>query len=362
MKKWILLHILMFCSILNIEAIDLEKWTYDSMSFRPLGNALSIPTGSSFGNLTDPYLSEYLDGTALIANLGAPPASYSQGISAPSYAGSTSGAYTISFDITTAGFPATGTGKAQFGWGLRSNISGQDDCNVLFRYDNGKFQLVANDESGINLPVTISTGSTLSNLFISMSFNLDAKGTPGSFSAYYQLGGGPIMPIHANQLTLHNDFQIDQFVMQFDMTSPGFAWGANDYAFFDNLTFETTSLAITLTNTGHSVSFTANNGLIPDTPTVTYEPGDVLEIITTNLNYSVVSAYNVTTSLSANPSAFTITPIPPTTFASLAPNETYTATYSVVVLPGAADGPHTFTVINQIGAGPDAIVFRDEIK
>jgi len=365
MKKTALLaSILAIFASAPAQNIALEKWTYSTLSFRPLGNAKSLTgTGSAFGNTTDLYLSDYLgyngttNGVALIANFAGPPPSYLQSVSAPSYAGTNSGAYRISFDIVEAIFPNTGTGKGQFGWGLRSNASGTDDCTVLFRYDNGDFQLVPIDATGTRTPVTIATGTTLADLSVSMQFNLDAKGTAGSFSAFYQIGGGLPVPIYPQQMVLHNDFQIDGFTLQFDMTSAGFSWAANDYAYFDNLLFETISTDITLTNISHGVSFIQKNGIFTNTPT--YEPGDVLKIVTTNLNDSIIAANDVTTTLWADPTAFTITALSSNAYPSVAPNETYTGEFQVTILDGATNGPSTFTVTNRINsASPAPIAFE----
>jgi len=353
MKKWILLTALIFCSLLTVQAVELEKWTYDGLinPFTSLGNVPSLTgTDSAFGTTTSGFLGALeASGYAFIANNANPPPSYSQSIFAPSYAGNTSGAYKISFDIPEASFAGTGTGKGQFGWGLRSNANGQDDCNVLFRYDNGEFQLVATDASGTKTPVTIATGSTLANLSVSMIFNLGSKGSLGSFAAFYQLEGGLPILIFPQQLALHDDFQIDEFVLQFDMTSPGFAWAANDVVFFDNLIFETVSSSITLTNIGQQISFIEDKGVFPGADT--YEPGDILQVITENVNDSVIAATDVTTILTANSTAFSITSISSNAYPSINPNESFTGVFQVKVLAGAQDGSNTFSVINTIGAG-----------
>lgn len=362
MKKWMLLTVLTISSLLANHAlgVELEKWTYDGNMWIPLGNVpSSTGTGSYFGNTTDLFLSELGNGSAVIANFSAPPPSYSAGVSFPSYKGSTSGGYKISFDITEASFGATGAGKAQVGWGLQSTASTTDDCKVLFQYNNGEFQLVAHDAEGMRTPVTIATNTLLNNINISMIFNLDLKGELGSFRIYYTVGSNEQAEILPGELAIHEDFQIDEFIMEAQITSPGFSWGENDYVFFDNLLLESLSLAPSLSFIQENISFIQTNGVIPNTPNITYEPGDVLQIITTNINDGPVSVTDVSTTLYADPIAFNIFPST-FEFETLNPSETYTTTSTVTILNGATNGLNEFTVINTINASSaDPIVFKE---
>lgn len=350
MKKWTVSIALVFCSLLTAQAVELEKWTYDGISYQGLNTVLSeTGTDSAFGptDQTSPYYL-YVDGigTAGIYGLLAS-ADLSQGISAPSYAGKSTGGYEISFDVPVVS--ALATGKGNFGWGLRSTTNGISEGSVLVQFDGGNLQLLVTDKDGPRPAQTIGTVPTTENLNVRMFFNLDTSGTPGSLRVFYTLGTAPEQELFtANQLTLQSNFTISDFHMFVGITSGDFSWGNSDFLSFDNLLFKTVGTGPELSLIGKQISFVLPNGDQGIISGDTYEPGDTLQIITTNQNVSLnFEANNVTTTLAADSSAFKITPLT-NTFASVGPKATYTATFEVEVLDAVPDGSNTFTVVNQI--------------
>jgi hypothetical protein len=359
MKKWMLstLAALSLCSVSHAQ-VALEQWTYTGVANNSLWvTALSdTGTGNSFGTATD-YFIAVTGGTVLFSSTGFfPNEGFIGSVTHPSYAGSLTGPYQISYDILSSDFTNTGTGTGRFGWGLRSTASGTDDCNVIFEYNNGSFNLIVTDATGTLASYPIATGTRVENVKIRQLYDLDKKGNPGSFQVFYSIGGAVETEIYAGLLTLPSDFKVDELTCEVQATSNGYTWAPGDLTYVDNILFEEQNFDPKLTFLGEQVSFLSDNGLLSNSPDITYEPGDVLQIITSNINESIISVSDVSNSLQANSSAFSITPAS-VSFLSLAPGETYTATYEVEVLNSAVNGSNTFTVVNQIGTGADALAF-----
>jgi len=359
MKKKIIGALVLFAGLSYGQATPLELWTYTGVPDGPLSAAISeTPTGSAFG--TGASFLTVDSEAAYLTTSGASNENYAEGLSPATYAGLTTGVYQISYTITEANFFSTvlsGGTKGQFGWGLRSNVG--DDCNVLFQYNAKTFELVVNDDAPPRDPVKIADGFIIYNVTIRQVYILGANGNPGSFQVYYSLDGAEEQEVYSGDLKLHSDFRLDEFRMEINTTANGFSWRPGSRAIIDNLSFEELDSSPELALIGHSISFIKDNGTFTNKPSI-YEPGDVLQVVTTNKNIGFGLANNVTTTLSADPSAFSITPITNTT-ASLNINESYPASFEVKVLNGALDGDNTFTVINTIGAGtPAPMVFKDE--
>ena len=361
MKKWMFL-ILITSGILSVspaQDIELEKWSYNGLSAGLLSTAASeTGTGSSFGSGAS-FLTVLSSGVARFTSTGTPNESYAGTITASNYNGKTSGIYEISYEITFARFVNTMTagGKGLLGWGLQSTVSGVDNCNVFFQHNAGVFELLVNDENGLTSPTEIATGNLVTSVKIRQVYNLNIKGSPGSLRVYYSIGTNPDIEIFPGQLIVHSDFRLDGFHMDVQTTTNGNDWKTGDFVIIDDLLFTEVIVVPKLTFIQEEVSYDApgqDNGVIGGT---TYEPGDILRITTTNKNETIVTVTDVSTSLSADPTAFTITPFTTTNFTSLDPNEIYTATYQVEILDGATNGPNEFTVINQIGSGASATAF-----
>ena len=354
MKKWILSTATVLCVLTHASAqdVELEKWTYDGLSGL-FGNAQSLTgTGSAFGGSSS-FLT-ISSGAAFFKSEGTVNEGWVGGVSNTNYAGKTTGIYQISYEVRNAVFFSTGTGKAQFGWGLRSLTNGTEDCSLAFQYNNSTFNLIATDASGEKTPIQIATGGSLQNTSIRLLYNLNARGEMGSFRAYYTLGTGTEQEMYAGQLSLPSNFQLDEFRFEIPTRIDGNSWNQGSISLVDNLLFKRIIVIPKLTFIQEEVSYITTNGVLPG---ITYEPGDVLKIVTTNINETVVTVTDVSTSLSADASAFSITNLTPTTFTSLDPNEIYTATYQVEILDGATNGPQTFTVVNKISTGATATSF-----
>lgn len=356
MKKQIILtSIIANCLTCSFsQGIELEKWTYDGY-FTGLLSDVPSETGtqSRFGSTSTPFLRVSSDAGLIIA-IPVPNREYSGGVSSPSYAGKDSGLCQISYNITNSRLTNTNTVHGKFGWGLRY---GSSDCDVFVQYTNNTFRLIINDKNGTMEAALPITGTQVQDLQVRQLYDLDASGNAGSFRVYYSIGMSSEVEVFQNQLTLHDNFQIDELRMNV------FANGFGDYDFisFDNLVLEEPSQEITLAFIDKSISFIEDNGKLPGN---TYEPNDKIQIVTVNLNDSIVSVSNVTTSLYADPSAFSITP-KSIQFPSLAPKEAYTATYQVEILEGAVDGSNNvFTVTNRIDSPslPAPLIFTDTIK
>ncbi len=347
MKNWIVATFIVLSTLLTCSAQILEHWTYDGVSDGPLSSAPSLSgTGNSFGSGAS-----FLQVKSLAGLISPPSFDYLQGISDASYQGKTTGIVTISYDVDSVFFLNT-TGSATFGFGLRSLASGTDDCNVFLLYQAKEYKFVVTDANGTQTSASISSGQfNLTDLSVKQVYNLDVKGTPGSFKVYYSIAGGADVEIFPETLTVHADFNLNEFTFAVPFT--GTSWRPSNNSFsFDNLLLEAPSPVLEFVQQG--VSYIQDNGILGGD---TYEPGDILQIVTTNKNDSVVTATDVSTSLSANPSSFSITPLSTLNFSSVDPGEIYTATYRVEILDGAVNGSNTFTVVNQIGAGADAVAF-----
>ena len=175
----------------------------------------------------------------------------------------------------------------------------------------------------------------------------------GSFRAYYTLGTGTEQEMYAGQLSLPSNFQLDEFRFEIPTRIDGNSWNQGSISLVDNLLFKRIIVIPKLTFIQEEVSYITTNGVLPG---ITYEPGDVLKIVTTNINETVVTVTDVTTTLSADPAAFRISPST-FTFDSLDPSEIYSTTSTVTILDGATNGLNTFTIINQIGTGATATSF-----
>ncbi|QHI67953.1 hypothetical protein [Tichowtungia aerotolerans] len=353
MKNWILSTVAILSILSNVSAqdIELEKWTYNGVSAGILSTALSeTETGNSFGG-SSTFLTVGSD-MATFNSTGTDGEGWHGGIINSSYAGSSTGIYQISYDIVKGVFFTTGafgSGKLQFGWGLRSNVSGTNDCKLDFKYDNKVHYLVVTDATGEKAPIQVGTGTSLFDLKIRQQYNLIERGSPGSFRVFYTLGSASEVELYPGQLTLPVDFQIDEFRLDVPTRQDGNTWGANSPVNIDNLLFTKQDLSPLLTFVNKNVSFAAggDKGVISGD---TYEPGDILQIITTNQNETLVSVTDVSTSLYADPNAFAITPISSNAYPALASGELYTGVFQVEIMDGVTNGPYTFTVTNRINS------------
>lgn len=361
MKNWIISALIALSAVLfsHAQITPVEQWTYNgSTNGDPLSSSPSLITGSAFGTGAEAFL-KLGASNALFQASGAANEGYSAGLTGAAYAGQTNGIYQIFYDVLTAGFfppfpPPAPSG--QLGYGLRSNVNGPNDCKVYFRQLGGRFELVVHDASGERPPVLIEALRILSApVNIRQVYFLDERGNPGSFKVYYTLGDGAEQEILPGQLTLHADFQLDEFLMQVDMTSNGFTWKTANIATVDNLMLAKIEANPELSFLQENVSFIDDNGIFPGD---TYEPGDVLQIITTNQNTGFAIANDVSTSLSAP--GFSITPAS-VTIGSVDVGEQYTAAYQVTILDNAANDTNVFTVVNQIGTGADAVKFESDL-
>lgn len=351
MKKNTLMIAVILANTLMANAQVLERWTHDEVTdFTLWANIPSEITGSSFGTASTYFVAALNNQLAFSSNegYGLMDEGYFGGISAPSYTGSTNGNFQISYDITDSDFTSTGSGAGRFGWGIRSTATGTIDCNLIFEYNNGNFNLIVTDGIGTKSPVTIATGTQLQNIRIRQLYDLNNK----IMYIFYAIGIAAEIELYPGQLTLPSDFRVDELRAEAQATSGGYTWLSGDITLVDNIIFESPSLEPNLEFVQETVSYIEDYGVLPNP---SYEPGDVLKIITENINDSIISVSDVTSTLSAP--GFNITPISPNTFSSLAPQETYFVTNRVEVLDGAVHGSNTFTVVNQIGTGTEAMAF-----
>jgi hypothetical protein len=98
---------------------------------------------------------------------------------------------------------------------------------------------------------------------------------------------------------------------------------------------------------GVETTFLQDNGVIPGGLS-TIEPGDILQIVVTNMNDSPLAISNATTSLTARNSAgFTIVPQTPESFSVLVPYVPVTTTYEVTVNQAVEDGAELFDITTR---------------
>jgi len=335
-------------------AATLEKWDFTGADGDILSSAPSTPGSVS---LKDSGVFELQENTLSIQNAGKAESYLPTDV--PSMgSGLTTGTYQLQWTVLSSDFAnsfAAGTG-GEFGFGFSNDGGATPQCLAMFGFNGTAFEVSAVGIPDIPATSISSNGvSQIDNVTMRLVLDLDNRGSPGSAKIYYIVGATEQMLSG----TLPATFSIDSIYQRVYTRSSGTSWKAGDITYIDNLYLSSGDELIfspELAFIQENVSFApgGDHGVLGGT---TYEPGDVLQIVTTNINASVLPVADVSTSLSADTNAFRITPLSTETFPIMAAGETYTATYQAEILDGVTNGSQTFTVINQIGSGTSAMAF-----
>lgn len=335
-------------------AATLEKWDFTGADGDILSSAPSTPGSVS---LKDSGVFELQENTLSIQNAGKAESYLPTDV--PSMgSGLTTGTYQLQWTVLSSDFAnsfAAGTG-GEFGFGFSDDGGATPQCLAMFGFNGTAFELSAVGIPDISAtPVSSNGVSKIDYVTMRLVLDLDHRGLPGSAKIYYITGATEQMVSG----TLPATFSIDSIYQRVYTRSGGTSWKAGDITYIDNLYLSSGDELIfspELAFVHESVSFApgGDHGILGGT---TYEPGDVLQIVTTNMSASILPVTDVSTSLSADSTAFTITPLSATNFPTVAAGETYMATYQVEIRTGATNGPQTFTVVNQIGSGASAQAF-----
>ncbi len=142
----------------------------------------------------------------------------------------------LSGDLTTTDTLADGDGRLQFM--LRDNTN-SDVGGVRMRFDSlggatGEFALDVSDSLVDNTSVATFAGNTLTDLNLRAVYDLDNKGSAGSFQVYYQLGvASEVLAYNGTLSAAAPDISRLRWVAQMD--NGGTNWAGGDFYEFDDL-------------------------------------------------------------------------------------------------------------------------------
>ncbi len=258
MKKWLaILMAVAFASVSRGQEV-VHEWNYTGLGIGAevgLSAAFSTGTGTSIA-FNDKPLAAVTNERVRWAATGA--ANESAFITKPPslYAGQTTGEFQVELDFQDADFSLTSAanGDARIGFGLRSKASGNDDGSFRLRFDgrdnitnivgsvtnvinyDGLFLEVNDDISGNEKVVELASGSALTSVKVRATYDLNNKGSAGSFKVYYNLDGAGEVLAYSNGV-LAADFKIDELRWAVQSSNGGASWEVGDECFTDNLIF-----------------------------------------------------------------------------------------------------------------------------
>ena len=216
-----------------------DAWTYDGIAD---GSGLSagISTGLVGGVTFPDYALASIQHEAVRWQSDGVTDSMYRGKDLSSYDNATSGVFQLSVDYLDADFTATaalsnGLGRVQFA--LRDSSGTDAGFRLIFTSGEGtdpKFRLEAADDLGSNQFLDNFSGTTLSHLNVRAVYDLNNRGSAGSFNVYYRFDGGSEVAAYTGQLP--SDFNLDLLRYVVQTYNGGANWAAGDRISADNLT------------------------------------------------------------------------------------------------------------------------------
>lgn len=215
-----------------------DAWHYDGLT-NGAGLSQGISTGIVGGiSFPDYALATIQDEAVRWQSDGATDSMY-RGRDLSSYDDADAGVFQLSVDYLDADFTATaalsnGLGRVQFA--IRDTSGTDAGFRLIFTSGGGsdpKFRLEAADDLGSNQFLANFTGATLGHLGVRAVYDLDNRGSAGSFKVYYRFDGGAEVEAYSGQLPADFDLDLLRYVVQ--TYNGGANWAAGDHIAADNL-------------------------------------------------------------------------------------------------------------------------------
>ncbi len=222
------------------DGIDGNSTIVDAWDYNDLPDGTGLGSATSTGGIFFPDydIASIQHGTLRWQSDGTTDSYYRQK-NLSQYTNASNGVFQLSVDFLDADFTASseltnGLGRIQF---VMRDSSGVDTgIRLLFSSGNGNnptFRLEATDDLGANQTLTSFSGTTLDHLNVRAVFDLNNRGSSGSFKVYYRHEGGAEVLAYTGQLP--TDFDLGQLRYAVQTYNGGCNWAAGDRIHTDNL-------------------------------------------------------------------------------------------------------------------------------
>jgi GH35 family endo-1,4-beta-xylanase len=217
----------------------IDAWSYDGLT-NGAGLSSGISTGLTGGVFTpDHALASIQNETVRWQSDGATDSMYRNIVPSGS-AGATNGIFQLSIDYLDADFSgsaAVTNGSGRVGLGLRSGTATDAAFRLIFSSGNKTnpvYRLEVTDAKGTNQAVGTFSGTALGHLNVRAVYDLNNRGSNGSFKVFYRLNGAGETAAYSSG-KLPSGFSLDQIRLVVQTYNGGVNWIGGDRMFTDNL-------------------------------------------------------------------------------------------------------------------------------
>ncbi|MDF7824060.1 sulfatase-like hydrolase/transferase [Pontiellaceae bacterium B12227] len=216
----------------------IDAWHYDGLA-NGAGLGQGISTGIVGGVSFPAYALASVQNEAVRWQSDGTTDSMYRGKDLSSYDNASNGVFQLSVDYLDADFTASaalsnGLGRVHFSF--RDSSGSDAGFRLLFSSGGGSnsyFRLEATDDLGSNQNVDSFPGMTLDHLSVRAVYDLNNRGSAGSFKVYYRYDGGAEVEAYSGQLPA--DFDLGQLRSVVQTYNGGCNWAEGDRISTDNL-------------------------------------------------------------------------------------------------------------------------------